>query len=367
MTEPQPDARLILEDLKAKAHVAESTHNPENIKALMDALNTYLDEELRESPSSEDLSQHVDGDGTPGIAEAAGDALLGNGPGEETPAEEEAEEVAEEEEEAEEEDEMTEAAPGEGMDLRTEIKTKLLEAIKDPEKLSALVEQIALGVEGGGGGEGAPPAAPEGEKQEAGGGGVICEACGHENKIREELATTSTAPSAIGESMASTGDAADAIGEANGYAAEVPPPEATEQNKHQKEEQTPMHESARGAGTTDLSSEERAELLALRVRERNRELLGEANKMIRESGVTGITAKELATFPKEQWPAFIKVARGAAGADDEMPMIGNADVSGVYVDEIRESAATSRDAGKSPRAVFESRMGIPRKTAAAAA
>ena len=336
---PVRNMRPVLEHLKEKAHLAESTHDPENIKALMDALNTYLDEELKETASSEDVGQHVDGEPA-GLPAAIGDALVGDqvepGPGDETEEEVEEETDELEEEEVEEVDTMTEADTG-GADLRTAIKTKLLEAVADPEKLSALVEQIAAGVEGGGEGEAPAGDAPKEQVQE-------CEAFGHKATIREELASTGTAPTAIGE--------------ANGYAEEEVPPSASAVEKmeddHKKEEETPMQESARSA--TGLSSEERAELLALRVQARNRELLGAANKMIRESGVMGIAPKELAAFPKEQWSTVIRLARGAAG--DELPMVGNADTSGVYVEEIRESATAGSKVAQSARAIFELRMGL---------
>lgn len=306
-----PGRRGVLEELRNKAEKAESTHDPEVINQLMQALSAFLSEELQEF-----AAKPAEGEGETMTDDER--ALLKAKPSEEKPDEDGAPVVEPEGAEDEEHNEesgkfVTCDACGHKQAMQE------MGAATGPLGMMASGDgheeaQEGIGGYSGVGGQptqsrppihGAPSQTAVGIK---GGGSLGRAPAGGGMPGRTGVASYSrTAPPKAVTKYSKQSDipaAAHMESESMREAAPVKGGRGMEQQK----------EAVREAATA-MTESERTELATLRAEKRDREILAKAATVIKEAGVA-LKPEELAPFAEAQWPVIINLApapaRGAA-------------------------------------------------------
>lgn len=250
----------VLQSLKQKVGAVEESHDPAQIKDLLDSLKMFLDDEAAEGKTEPaDL-----GNSDLGAEEAAG--------------------ADEEKSAAEPTDAPKEEEGGEGLDV------------------AALDDEIA---------------ADDKEKPtEEAGGEMVCEACGHKNKLPATEAVECASP------MQESGinDKLDQIIKFIEFVTDDDKPSST-----MKESQKMKDNPNKDIEALALSSKEREELMVLRAREAQRERYAKAKKFIESAGLDGLLQpKDLVPFKEAQWPSIQRLASPALNRSsfDSIPFRG---------------------------------------------
>lgn len=258
------DGRVdLLNDLERRALAAESTHDPQVLADLLQALKAFLNEEMDEAlrmdaPIPEDPMQDPALSGRKTAAEA--DGFMKYSP---TAAEEKPEPDA--------------------------------DVAMNSRRVAAEADGFARYDD-----TGAAPnpelttdEPPTKEGNMAANRMVTCEACGHDQALPTPPATPAKESAAPNEAHARI--------------------TALEQENAQLKEAAAKAPDSAAAPTATLTEAERTELVQLRAGERKRQCLERATTLIADKEATGyVTAEELEAFPEAQWPILIEKWTGPA-------------------------------------------------------
>lgn len=284
-----PGKEGVLIDLRRKAEEAETTHDPDIIKDLLDALAAFLGEELRERPGDEGDGGSILSDeeieGGDAAEQEMGPEMGGVPVGDETTVDRMDGEPLPEKQMAPPSGPRAEPGGDEELGRR--------KAAAEADGFARYAAGPAMDAQ-------QAPVLKPGDQTEA--MSMQCEACGHEmqvgarsggvmdqkNEIKKESATPATAETELATKLAEANRELDAL-------------------------RAKLREN--GTQVVNMTEADRAELLVLRAEKELAEKTAKAMNAIREAGLDGIVEPaKLTAFAESQWPLMLDAIVNGAPA-----------------------------------------------------